>query len=491
MDPRHNEVVLRKMPHLKYIQLLVFLFMTIGWNQAATAQDLEDLKAGVVKITANPLGGGQRIGSGFIVGVQSDLVYVVTAAHVVAGDPMPSVEFFGIRGKKVRAEVQEGSELSDEERGLALLIVKEMEHLVENLTILGLYQEVVQVNSGEPMTVIGLPRAVGDWTVIHGHMVSRRGRDLMFDVRIDEGASGGPVIRQQQVVGLVQSIHTYAQGNPADSIRVFLQGFGITPAAFPTFHVFPPFISPRGVPAAKIVGKDGTSMVLVPAGEFLMGSPADQGEGDPNEQPEHIVILDAYYIDQYEVTVERYARFLQATGILSPRYWEQVNMTRDARKPVVGIHWEDALQYCQWVGKRLPTEAEWEKAARGTDRRPYPWGLAQPDSQLANFGQNESEQFYADRLTPVGMYEQGKSPYGAYDMAGNAWEWVADWYNEEYYRQSPTQNPKGPTNGDRKVLRGGSWDNGARNLRSANRSRKGFPTRRDATIGVRCALDAH
>ena len=129
---------------------------------------------------------------------------------------------------------------------------------------------------------------------------------------------------------------------------------------------------------AKITGKDGAPMVLVPAGEFAMGSP--EGKGGSDEQPPHMVDLDAFYIDQYEVTVERYKRFLTQTDRTHPKYWEQVELKRDAQKPVVGIDWDDAQAYCQWAGKRLPSEAEWEKAARGTDKRPYPWGTKEPDS---------------------------------------------------------------------------------------------------------------
>ena len=367
--------------------LSIFLWTSV----LVYADGMQELMPGVVKVITQPPMGGERLGSGFIIQYNSEELAILTAAHVVAGDKYPAVEFFGARGQKVKAEVQEGSEVGDEQHGLALLIVRDMEHVPENITMLGLYQDMVQVNSGESMAVIGLPRAAGDWAVIHGHMVSRRGRDLMFDVRIDEGASGAPVIRDGQVVGLVQTIHTYVQGNPADSIRVFLQGFGISPPAYPT------------VP-------DEALMVFVPAGEFMMGSVEGEGGDDPNEQPQHLVALDDYYFDQYEVTVERYARFLKTTGRTPPRYWEQGNVPQHSQKPVVGIHWEDAHRYCQWVGKRLPTEAEWEKAARGTDKRPYPWGTAEPDSRSANFGQSVSEQFYADRLTSVGTYEQGKSP---------------------------------------------------------------------------------
>lgn len=447
-------------------------FVFLGTPVIGYADGLQDLMPGVVKVIAKPPDDREKTGSGFIIQFTSKELFILTAAHVVAGAQYPTVEFFGGQGEKVKAEVQPGSEIGDEDHGLALLIVSEMEKVPEDLMVLGLYQDELKVVTGEPMAVIGLPKIVGDWAVIHGHMIARKGRDLLFDVRIDEGASGGAVIRNRQVVGLVQAIgKVYAQGNPADSIRVFLQGFEINPPAYPTVS-------------------DDAPMVFVPAGEFMMGSVEGEGGDDPNEQPQHLVALDDYYIDQYEVTVERYARFLKTTGRTPPRYWDQGNLPQHGQKPVVGIHWEDAHRYCQWVGKRLPTEAEWEKAARGTDKRPYPWGTAKPDSSLANFGQSESKQFYEDRLTPVDTYESGKSPYGAYDMAGNVWEWVADWYSEEYYQESTKKNPKGPSSGDRKVMRGGSWDNGARNLRSANRSRKGFPTRRHATLGFRCAKDA-
>jgi len=242
------------------------------------------------------------------------------------------------------------------------------------------------------------------------------------------------------------------------------------------------------VPLPKeISGKDGAPMVLVPAGEFTMGSP--DGVGEKEEHPQHTVDLDAFYIDQYEVTTEQYAQFMSATGHSAPEFWDQVDSSRDGKKPVIGINWDDAQTYCDWAGKRLPTEAEWEKAARGTDQRTYPWGDTNPDSRIANFGKDWDSEVYAERLKAVGSYERGKSPYGVYDMVGNVSEWGADWYDKDYYGKSPQKNPHGPSSGVLKVLRGGSWLDSPTYLRSALRYWFN-PAYRYANIGVRCAQDA-
>ena len=223
------------------------------------------------------------------------------------------------------------------------------------------------------------------------------------------------------------------------------------------------------------------SMVLVPAGEFTMGSQ----KGDPDERPAHQVYLDAFSIDRYEVTVGQYASFLQEAGGHTPSDWATMNQLAHQKRPVANVDWADAAAYCKWAGKRLPTEAEWEKAARGTDGRLYPWGNEAPTSLHANYGKTGSSHHGA--LAPVGTLEGGKSPYGTYDMAGNVWEWVSDWYDHDYYKNSPSRNPTGPPTGGYKVIRGGSWNSNPRALRSSDRYWDPPSFRSQYVPGFRCA----
>ena len=236
----------------------------------------------------------------------------------------------------------------------------------------------------------------------------------------------------------------------------------------------------------EIVAKDGAPMVLVPAGEFWMGLP--EGAGLDDEQPRHKVYLDAYYIDKFEVTAERYAKFMQATGWEKPAHWNMVKLPDHADRPVIGVSWSEADAYCRINGRRLPTEAEWEKAARGTNERKYPWGDSRPHPTLALFGQGT--QFSYDVLKPVGSHPTGQGPYGVFDLAGNVSEWVQDWYDGEYYRDSPERNPQGPMGGQFKMARGGSWSDLPVYLLSASRTSKIPSTTRNAFIGFRCAQSA-
>jgi formylglycine-generating enzyme required for sulfatase activity len=249
------------------------------------------------------------------------------------------------------------------------------------------------------------------------------------------------------------------------------------------------------------------SMAYIPAGEFLMGS----NEGRENEQPPRMVYLDAFEIDRFEVVNEQYQRFIQATGRRAPRYWTGSDYpSGQADLPVVGVGWLDADAYCTWVGKRLPTEAEWEKACRGTDGRTYPWGdtwsqaganvglpFEEPKSGLWNKAwallQLDPDSSELASLQPVGTYPMGASPYGIMDMAGNASEWVMDWYNWDGYWDLPNRNPQGLGPPWNRCTRGSSWyvpygdvDQGKFRSRCAarNSSHAGDV---DARMGFRCA----
>ena len=241
------------------------------------------------------------------------------------------------------------------------------------------------------------------------------------------------------------------------------------------------------------------SMILIPEGAFTMGD----NDGSRNERPEHEVWLDTYSIDRFEVTMEEYQKFLDDNySVEPPPLWDDGAALAEASdRPAVGVTWPAAKQYCESVGKRLPTEAEWEKAARGTDGRRFPWGHMQPFVDIARYNQGITGWVsYTLTLAPVtsgvkgmsvrhGLKTGGKSPYGLYHMAGNAAEWVSDWYGRHYYEDSPEKNPKGPEEGDRKVLRGGSWEDEPRRIRVTVRA-KAEPEFSDLTIGFRCAKDA-
>lgn len=221
------------------------------------------------------------------------------------------------------------------------------------------------------------------------------------------------------------------------------------------------------------------SMALVPAGEFTMGS-----YDHDNESPPHQVTLGAFRIDRYEVTTRHYAEFLDAVKRDPILNWDEVDWKTDFNRPVIGVTWYDADAYCRWAGKRLPSEAEWEKAARGTDARRFPWGNGSPTPDYANYGKCCEWKGYST-LTASGSYGVGESPYGVHDMAGNVWEWVEDWYDSNYYKISPTQDPNGPSTGEKKVVRGGSWGDQWAVVSSSVRN-KVNPTLRHTDIGFRC-----
>jgi formylglycine-generating enzyme required for sulfatase activity len=224
-------------------------------------------------------------------------------------------------------------------------------------------------------------------------------------------------------------------------------------------------------------------MVYIPSGEFTMGS----DKGAPNEKPEHQVYLDGYWMGKYEVTMRQYKAFVSDQGYAALPYTVSKYSPSD-HHPVTGVSWEDTMAYCKWLSKKtgltfgLPTEAQWEKAARGTDGRKYPWGNNEPDETLAYFHMK------IGKTSRVGSYLRGASPYGLRDMAGNVWEWCRDWYSFDYYSKSSRRNPPGSEAGSFRVLRGGGWAISAEFLCCAYRSHD-RPSHRSSDLGFRLCQD--
>jgi formylglycine-generating enzyme required for sulfatase activity len=238
---------------------------------------------------------------------------------------------------------------------------------------------------------------------------------------------------------------------------------------------------------------EGGPMCRVPAGEFMMGcNEAVDAECLPHESPYHRVHLDEFLIDRHEVTVAAY-RECVAAGACEPPEWDWVkrycNWRRGGRDdhPINCVEWYHARDYCRWVGKRLPTEAEWEKAARGTDGRKYPWGNAPVSCEVAVIDDGQ-DGCGANRTWPVCSKPAGIGPYGTCDTIGNTYEWTADWYAEDYYERSPARDPQGPASGELRVLRGGSWNRQSDRARASHRV--GYPADDNPYCrGFRCALD--
>lgn len=224
-------------------------------------------------------------------------------------------------------------------------------------------------------------------------------------------------------------------------------------------------------------------MVEIPAGPFIRGTT----NGGFDEQPQRTIYLDAFSIDRYEVTNFQYQQFVTATGHRKSgppsRYAKSIGRMRGVNQPVVYVSWDDATEYCRWKGKRLPSEAEWEKAMRGIDGRLWPWGN-QEKPNGANWARVQDGH---EVTAPVGTFQTDRSPFGVMDGAGNVMEWVSDWYGETYYKDSQERNPPSPEFGTYRVLRGGGYTTTGGDIRVTSRS-KMMPDFRDETIGFRCAI---
>lgn len=266
-----------------------------------------------------------------------------------------------------------------------------------------------------------------------------------------------------------------------------------TESIAPTMEFFPP------------TTRDGADLVFIPSGEFLMGSDPDEPYFWGAEAPKHTVYLDSFWIYRTEVTNSMYRVCVESGVCPAPRengshtHEEYFISSQFDGYPVIHVRYEDAAAYCEWAGARLPTEAEWEKAARGTEGALFPWDSDELQNDFANFCDEGcpghsvefTEQGFDDGyrdVAPVGSYPAGASPFGALDMAGNVLEWVSDWYAVDYYRLSPKENPTGPESGTRHIIRGGSWWSLREGLRPAARASKS-PDYSSDMVGFRCAMD--
>ncbi|MEN8241274.1 MAG: SUMF1/EgtB/PvdO family nonheme iron enzyme [Chloroflexota bacterium] len=246
---------------------------------------------------------------------------------------------------------------------------------------------------------------------------------------------------------------------------------------------------------AKINPIDGASLVFIPSGEFMMGAEINQtielcfsyrdeclAEDFADEEPVHAVKLSSFWIFQHEVSNEMYRNCVDKGGCQIPALTDFYNDQEYSDHPVVYINWYAAADYCDWAGGRLPTEAEWEKAARGADQRFYPWGEV-GNCQLANY-----KGCVVKMTNPINGLKEGASPFGVLNLAGNVAEWTADWYSTDYFSITPYINPIGPMAGEFKVIRGGSWKNPVFGLRTTNRAAN-FPEIFSTGIGFRCVID--
>ncbi|HSL04976.1 MAG TPA: SUMF1/EgtB/PvdO family nonheme iron enzyme [Nitrospiraceae bacterium] len=337
------------------LSLCALLLLAVLFPHALWAQDIAQVKAGVVKITAQ-VDGKSKTGTGFIVRVEKDAAYIVTAAHVTEGDPKPTVTFFPQTHQPLTAQIV-GIE-GGEQHGLAALrvagpIPKGVVALALDLT--------TKVAGGEAVTFIGFPRALPPWTVSTGSLSGLKGPILAFQGLVEEGHSGGPLLFNGGVVGVVSDTRErLGYAVPASILSVALTGWRIEPR--PSESMVP----------QEMIGADGVPMVLIRSGRIPTKVVGVYGGGRVEEVrgPARFVYLaDDLYVEATLVTNARYRQFVEATGLIPPDVLEEQGASLDPKEPVEDISWHDTVAYCRWVHKRLPTEDEWEKAARDTQGR--------------------------------------------------------------------------------------------------------------------------
>jgi formylglycine-generating enzyme required for sulfatase activity len=334
-----------------YCLLVIALLPHALW-----AQGNDDLKHGVVKIAAQGEGQQPKFGTGFVVRVDKDAAYIVTAAHVVEGDPKPTVTFFSTPQQPLMAQIV-GIEGGDPQGLAALRVAGPIPDGVVALPL----DLTTKVVGGEAVTFIGFPRTLPPWTVSTGSLSGMKGPTLTFQALVEEGHSGGPLLLNGQVIGVVSETRGW-QGYavPASIVAVALAGWQIEPRASDSMM------------AQEKIGADGVPMVLIRSGriptklvEVYIGGRAEEVQGPAR----FVYLADDLYVDKKLVTNARYSRFVDATGAMPPAALMEQPTSLDPDGPVEGVTWHDAVAYCRWARKRLPTEDEWEKAARDTQGR--------------------------------------------------------------------------------------------------------------------------
>ncbi len=494
---------------------VVVLLPLLGAVRAAAAAETQDLDNGVVKLVVTTRGGIGRVGSGFLVRLGADHAYILTAAHVVEGAQETGVVFNTRQLDPPVAASVLGLEYWDR-RGLALVIVPASAARAAGARPLLLSTEPPPPKETE-LRLIGHPRTAGDWSSLIGWVAAREGEMLKVQASVNEGSSGGPVLQGGQVVGIVvEELAGIAIVKLVANIRTYLEGHGVVAEAVPPETATAP-------PAEAAVPKAGEpfrdcpacpEMVVIPAGTFRMGSPDDEKGRDSDEGPVHSVrIAEPFALAAREVTVGEFRAFVEATGYRTEAEkgkgcatWDGAKWAYDAKRswrapgfvqgedhPVVCVSWNDARAYLQWLSQeakrtyRLPSEAEWEYAARAGSTTARYWGEG-PDGacDFANVADRalnaHSPKIHQcdDKFVytaPVGSFKA--NAFGLEDMLGNVWEWTQDCWNDAY-RGAPSDGSAW-TGGDcgRRVVRGGSWDDEPDVVRSADRSRVGSGGRSD------------
>ena len=338
------------------LSFYVLLLLAVLFPHALCAQDIAQVKKGVVKITAQVEGQQPKVGTGFIVRVEKDAVYVVTAAHVTEGDPKPTVTFFPLAQQPFTAQVV-GIEGGDQ-HGLAALRVAGP--IPESVVALAL-DHTTKVAGGEAVTFIGFPRALPPWTVSTGSLSGLKGPTLAFQALVEEGHSGGPLLLNGQVIGVVSDARErLGYAVPASILSVALTGWHIEPRAS------------ESMVAQEIIGTDGVPMVLIRSGRIptkvvgvYLGGRAEEIQGPAR----FVYLAEDLYVEATLVTNARYRQFVEATGVIPPAALEEQGTSLKPEEPVEDVSWHDAVAYCRWARKRLPTEDEWEKAAHDTQGR--------------------------------------------------------------------------------------------------------------------------